>query len=91
MRKKRGNIYAYILMAFVFLLGECLSAFADTSNSSSNSSITNITNPNGTTTTITKEESIFKYIFDPITIKIPGVTKNYNQDGALKKERGRCK
>lgn len=86
MRKKQSNIYAYILMAFVFLFGECLSAFADTSNSSSSSSITNITNPNGTTTTITKEESIFKYIFDPITIKIPGVTKNYNQDGALKKK-----
>lgn len=86
MRKKQSNIYTYILMAFVFLLGECLSAFADTSNSSSSSSITNITNPDGTTTTITREESIFKYIFDPIIIKIPGVTKNYNQDGALKKK-----
>ncbi|MDY4128006.1 SpaA isopeptide-forming pilin-related protein [Peptostreptococcus porci] len=86
MRKKQSNIYTYILMAFVLLLGECLSAFADTSNSSSSSSITNITNPDGTTTTITREESIFKYIFDPIIIKIPGVTKNYNQDGALKKK-----
>ncbi|HFI0150657.1 TPA: SpaA isopeptide-forming pilin-related protein, partial [Streptococcus suis] len=38
------------------------------------------------TTTYTREESIFKYIFKPITISIPGFYQSYAQDGVLKKK-----
>ncbi|HEL2217896.1 TPA: discoidin domain-containing protein [Streptococcus suis] len=45
-----------------------------------------INNPNGTTTTITKEEEITKDIFDPIRIEIPGVTRHFRQGGDLRKK-----
>ncbi|MGQ7323335.1 SpaA isopeptide-forming pilin-related protein [Streptococcus suis] len=45
-----------------------------------------INNPNGTTTTVTKEEEITKYIFDPIRLVIPGISTNYNQNGQLRKK-----
>ncbi|WP_180273276.1 SpaA isopeptide-forming pilin-related protein [Streptococcus suis] len=45
-----------------------------------------INNPNGTTTTVTKEEEITKYIFDPIRIEIPGVTRHFRQGGDLRKK-----
>ncbi|MCQ8265672.1 SpaA isopeptide-forming pilin-related protein [Streptococcus suis] len=50
------------------------------------STTTTVTNPDGTTTTYTREESIFKYIFKPITISIPGVYQSYSQDGVLEKK-----
>ncbi|WP_194964893.1 SpaA isopeptide-forming pilin-related protein, partial [Streptococcus suis] len=52
----------------------------------SNSTTTTVTNPDGTTTTYTREESIFKYIFKPITISIPGFYQSYSQDGVLEKK-----
>ncbi|HEL1968653.1 TPA: discoidin domain-containing protein [Streptococcus suis] len=45
-----------------------------------------INNPNGTTTTVTKEEEITKDIFDPIRIEIPGVTRHFRQGGDLRKK-----
>ncbi|HEP1802648.1 TPA: discoidin domain-containing protein [Streptococcus suis] len=45
-----------------------------------------INNPNGTTTTVTKEEEITKDIFDPIRLVIPGISTNYNQNGQLRKK-----
>ncbi|HFI0612316.1 TPA: SpaA isopeptide-forming pilin-related protein [Streptococcus suis] len=45
-----------------------------------------INNPNGTTTTVTREEEITKDIFDPIRIEIPGVTRHFRQGGDLRKK-----
>ncbi|WP_180275025.1 SpaA isopeptide-forming pilin-related protein [Streptococcus suis] len=45
-----------------------------------------INNPNGTTTTVTKEEEITKYIFDPIRLVIPGISTNFSQNGQLRKK-----
>ncbi|MCK3895706.1 hypothetical protein HCC09_11395 [Streptococcus suis] len=45
-----------------------------------------INNPNGTTTTVTREEEITKYIFDTIRIEIPGVTRHFRQGGDLRKK-----
>ncbi|HFI0105535.1 TPA: SpaA isopeptide-forming pilin-related protein [Streptococcus suis] len=45
-----------------------------------------INNPNGTTTTVTKEEEITKYIFDPIRLVIPGTSTNFSQNGQLRKK-----
>ncbi|WP_029176911.1 SpaA isopeptide-forming pilin-related protein [Streptococcus suis] len=45
-----------------------------------------INNPNGTTTTVTREEEITKDIFDPIRLVIPGISTNYNQNGQLRKK-----
>ncbi|HFI2458997.1 TPA: SpaA isopeptide-forming pilin-related protein, partial [Streptococcus suis] len=45
-----------------------------------------INNPNGTTTTVTKEEEITKDIFDPIRLVIPGTSTNFSQNGQLRKK-----
>ncbi|HEL1583123.1 TPA: discoidin domain-containing protein [Streptococcus suis] len=45
-----------------------------------------INNPNGTTTTVTREEEITKYIFDPIRLVIPGTSTNFSQNGQLRKK-----
>ncbi|HEM6262463.1 TPA: discoidin domain-containing protein [Streptococcus suis] len=45
-----------------------------------------INNPNGTTTTVTKEEEITKDIFDPIRLVIPGISTNFSQNGQLRKK-----
>ncbi|HFI0702858.1 TPA: SpaA isopeptide-forming pilin-related protein [Streptococcus suis] len=45
-----------------------------------------INNPNGTTTTVTREEEITKDIFDPIRLVIPGTSTNFSQNGQLRKK-----
>ncbi|HEM6241749.1 TPA: discoidin domain-containing protein, partial [Streptococcus suis] len=45
-----------------------------------------INNPNGTTTTVTREEEITKDIFDPIRLVIPGISTNFSQNGQLRKK-----
>lgn len=63
-----------------------VSLFAAPTVTGTTTTTTTTTVSGNKTTTYTREESIFKYIFKPITISIPGFYQSYAQDGVLKKK-----
>ncbi|WP_233486254.1 SpaA isopeptide-forming pilin-related protein [Streptococcus suis] len=63
-----------------------VSLFASPTVTGTTTTTTTTTVSGNKTTTYTREESIFKYIFKPITISTPGFYQSYAQDGVLKKK-----
>ncbi|MFM0682188.1 SpaA isopeptide-forming pilin-related protein [Streptococcus suis] len=63
-----------------------VSLFAAPTVTGTTTTTTTTTVSGNKTTTYTREESIFKYIFKPITISTPGFYQSYAQDGVLKKK-----